>query len=247
MVVDVTEQDFEQEVVQRSRSLPVVVDFWADWCGPCKQLTPVLEKAAAAREGKVVLAKLDTDANPGIAQAFGIQGIPAVKAFRDGQVVSEFVGAQPPAMVERFFDELVPSEADALVEAGDEASLRRALELDPGRSDAAVALARMLHARGETEAALELVDPIAGDFGAEGLAARIRLERDADGLDLSEAFSALDSGETERGLDLLVDAVARADGAREELRRVVVGVLDELGVEHPLAREYRRRLASALY
>jgi putative thioredoxin len=244
-VIDVTEQDFEREVLERSRTVPVVVDFWAEWCAPCRMLGPVLEKAAAAREGDVVLVKVDTDANPGLSQVFQIQGIPAVKAFKDGEVVDEFVGAQPPTVVERFFDALVPSEADRLVAGGDEASLRRALELQPGRADAAVALARLLHDRGENEEALGLVERVPG-FQAEALAARIRLER-ADDVDVDEALAALDAGEDDRALDLLLGAIPSADGHRDDLRRLVVGVLDRLGVEHPLARDARRRLAAALY
>jgi putative thioredoxin len=244
--VDVTERNFQTAVLDRSHAVPVVVDFWAEWCGPCRQLGPVLEKAIAARAGKVELAKVDTDANQSLARAFGIQGIPAVKAFRDGQVVSEFVGAQPPAAVERFLDGLVPSEADALVAAGDEESLRRAVELEPARADAAVPLARILHARGASDKALELLERVPGSFAADGLAARIALERSADP-DLSDAFQALDGGEHERALDMLIGAVAGADGTRDDIRRVVVGVLDELGVESSLARESRRRLAAALY
>jgi putative thioredoxin len=245
-VIDVTEQDFEREVLERSREIPVVVDFWAEWCGPCRMLGPLLESAASAREGQVVLAKLDTDANQNLAAAFRIQGIPAVKAFRDGRVVDEFVGVQPPQQVERFFDGLVPSEADALVAAGDEASLRRALELEPNRADATLALAELLFRRGERDEALGLLGNVAGSFRADGLAARMRLE-DQDAVDLDEAFRALDAGDHERALDLLIGAIPSADGLRDDVRRVVVAVLDELGVEHPLARDARRRLAAALY
>ena len=245
MIFDTSEQTFEQDVIERSRELPVVVDFWAEWCAPCRQLTPVLEKLVTEREGKVALAKLDTDANQRIAAAFGIQGIPAVKAFKDGRIVSEFVGAQPPPVVERFLDELLPSEADALVASGDEAALRKSLELEPGRADAAVALARILHERGESEDALDVLGNVAGSFAADGLASRIRLEQDPV---LREAFADLDAGETEQGLDALIAAIAsNGDERREDLRRAVVGVLDTLGVEHPLARDARRKLASALY
>ena len=247
--MDVSEANFQTAVIDRSHALPVVVDFWAEWCGPCRQLGPVLERAVAGRAGKVELVKVDVDANQLLARTYQIQGIPAVKAFRDGSVAAEFVGAQPPPAVDRFLDSLLPSEADGLVEQGDEDSLRRALELEPTRDDAAVPLARILLARGEEDEALEILSRVPGSFAADGLAARIELERAGlpESPDLSEAFAALDAGDPERALDLLIAALPSADGASDRIRRVVVGLLAELGVEHPLARESRRKLASALY
>jgi putative thioredoxin len=247
VIFDVAESEFEQRVVEGSRQRPVVVDFWAEWCGPCRTLTPALEAAARKREGQVDLAKVDVDANQQLAASFGIQGIPAVKAFRDGEVADQFVGAQPPARVEEFFDRLVPSPAEQLVDDGDEQSLRKALELEPGRPDAALPLARLLLERGEREEARRLLERVPDSFQADGLAARIRLEEKM-GEQLADALAALDAGERERALDLLLEAVGQAaDGRRDDLRKVIVGVLDEFGPGDPTAGRYRRRLASVLY
>src|SRR3982074_1649778 len=132
--MDVTESNFQAAVLDRSHSLPVVVDFWAEWCAPCRQLGPVLEREASKCSGKLELVKLDVDANPTVSRSYGIQGIPAVKAFRNGRVVAEFVGAQPSAAVERFLDSLLPSEAGLLAQKGDEESLRAALKVEAGHA-----------------------------------------------------------------------------------------------------------------
>jgi putative thioredoxin len=247
-VFDVGEADFEQRVVERSREVPVVVDFWAEWCGPCKQLSPALEKAANERAGKVELAKVDVDQNQRLAASFRVQGIPSVKAFVDGRVQSEFTGAIPPARVEEFFDALVPSEADELAargaEEGDEDALRRALELDPRNRQAKSALGRLLLSNGNPQEALDLLEPAPGDFLSEGLAARARATLDGDE-GLAPAFEAWDEGDYATALERLEEELQNADGDRRDLiRRMMVGIFTELGPDNELAREHRRRLAA---
>ena len=250
MVFDVGQGEFEERVISRSREVPVVVDFWAGWCAPCRALGPALERAAVAREGRVDLAKVDVDRNQQLAQAFGVQGIPAVKAFREGRVAAEFTGAVAPAEVERFFDRIVPSDrqlaADAAIEAGDEDALRAATESDPGNPRVAAALARILLSRGEDQAALSLVEAFETDFMTAGLAARARLSLADD--EPGAAFDSWDAGDHAGALEDLQAALASAgEERREELRRVMIAIFTELGPEHQLAREHRRRLSAALY
>ena len=255
MSVPVTEDTFDQLVLQRSHELPVVVDFWADWCGPCKAVSPALEAAAASREGKLELVKVDVDSNRQLAALYRVQGIPNVKVFRDGDVVEEFTGALSPAKVEAFFDKLVPSRADDLLAAGDELSLREAAELEPGRADLAVALAQARLGRGAEEEALQAVEGHEADFAAAGIAARVRLAKAGIATD---AFAALNRGERDAGLESLIQALAELprngsaqgdldpDEARDLLRRVVVGILSEADPADPRSRSYRRKLAAAL-
>jgi putative thioredoxin len=256
-VYDVTEADFEARVVQRSYEVPVVVDFWAGWCQPCLMLGPRLERAVLARKGEVELARVDVDQAPQLAAAFGVQGIPAVKAIVDGRLVNEFVGAQPAPVVEQFIEALLPSQTElAAAEAADldpeaaAARYREILEQDPDNVAARVGLARLALDRGDPAGALELLTPVEYEPEASEPLARARLALKAS--DPSSSFGAAarqaTDGQPDQALAELLAAVREGPGERRErARELMLDVFRLLGDDHPLSRRYRRDLTSALF
>jgi len=233
-VADVTDADFQTAVVERSHQVPVVVDLWAEWCGPCKTLGPVLEKVIADSDGAVELAKVDVDTNPAVAEAFRVQSIPAVYAMVDGKVVDGFMGAQPEAAVREFVERLVPTEEQSevarLVAAGDETSLRAALEMEPGNEAAVVALAELLVDDGRTEAALELLARIPESAEVRRIAAAAR------------AGDVGDDATIVAELEQLLTMVKADEAARERY----VDLLELLSDEES-RNTWRRKLSTALF
>ncbi len=237
MAIDVTDATFQADVIDRSSTTPVVVDLWAPWCGPCRTLGPILEKVTDATNGKVVLVKVNVDENPAISQAFRVQGIPAVYALKDGQVVDGFVGAYPEHAVKEFVDKLLPTAEEsrlaALIAEGSEGSLRAALTLDPGNEDAVVGLADLLVARGDegdSEEALALLARIPESERTRKVAAKARVsERPADDYDAT--------------LSGLLGQVKGDDDARQRF----VDILELMGPDDPRTAAYRRKLTAALY
>jgi putative thioredoxin len=234
-MIDVTDATFQRDVLDRSAQVPVVVDLWAEWCGPCRTLGPILERAVAATGGAVELAKVDVDRNPHVAAAFAVQSIPAVFAIRDGKVVDSFVGAVPERSVQEFVARLEPgrSAADELVARGDEASLRAALDLEPNHAGAVVALAELLVDKGEGNEALELLHRVPETAEVRRVAARARLSG-ANGDGQEDVDSRLDS---------LLDQVKDDEAARREF----LDLLEVLGPDDPRTPRYRRALTSRLF
>lgn len=235
-MIDVTDANFQTDVLERSMTTPVVVDLWAEWCGPCKTLGPILESVVDATGGEVLLAKVDVDANPATAQAFQVQSIPAVYAVSGGKIVDGFVGAQGEDAVREFVERLLPTkeqtEVERLREIGDEASLRAALELEPDDEGAIVDLAELLVGEERGEEALEVLARIPETPETRRVAALAR----SGGNYTSDA-------DIEARLLVLLDTVKGDDDARQEF----LDLLEILGADDPRTGGYRRQLTSRLF
>ena len=274
---EVTDATFAVDVQERSKTIPVVVDFWAPWCGPCRVLGPTIEKVSEENHGKVVLCKLNTDENPRISALFRIQGIPAVKAFKDGKVIAEFTGAYPEPQVRAFFEKVIGvPPIDVTLEAQDylrsgnvaaaEESYRAILKAKPSQPDAIIGLATILLARGDTSGAEDLLERAPTDRRAKTMKHRIFL----DGFAAKHAGEPLEAEASANPRNprhryrwgVMLAANERYEEALEELiesvaidrafadgaaRKAVLAIFDILGLDSPITREYQRRLSSALF
>ncbi len=263
-VVEVTDRNFGPAVLEESKKRPVVVDFWAAWCQPCRIIGPVLERLAAEHQGRFLLGKLDVDSNPQAAQAFRIQSIPAVKAFVDGRLANEFIGAIPEQAIRQFLQTVLPTEADRLVEEAErleqagqddraETLYTQAFEADPKNVPAALGLARMATLRGDVEEARRLLVPLKPDPEAERMLAAIEITQwiqpgpNGQG-PLAQAERAAAEGRFQEALEVFLAAVRNGDGEdRDRAREAMLKVFAVLGDEDPLTLEYRRKLSAALF
>ncbi|MBJ7369277.1 MAG: thioredoxin [Ilumatobacteraceae bacterium] len=234
MSLDVTDATFQTEVVERSHTVPVIVDFWAPWCGPCKSLTPILERATAATEGQVELVKLNIDENPGATQAFHVQSIPAVFVIKDGQVIHNFTGGQSDQYVQQLVQALLPDPTQTrimeLLANGTEEALRDAVALAPGNEDAICTLADLLIRTGKAEEALTFLVRLPETDRVRKLGAMARL-----------AMNPVDN------LDVELDALLLRVKDDEVARRDYLDILETMGPSDPRTGKYRKLLTTKLF
>jgi len=274
-IQDVTAADFQQAVLQKSHDVPVVVDFWAEWCQPCKTLGPLLEKLAAESAGSFILAKVDVDTNQELAAQFNVQGIPTVIGFRGGGPVDQFTGAMPENAIQDWLTRLLPSEIDLVVDQARDAAIAgnletaerlfgAALEQQPDHQEAGTGLAALMIASGRQAEALILLGKLAATDEVEQLqaAARLSASRDTDLNELAARLSASPEDEKlrielamalaarqeyEPALDHLLGIVTARGESKDDARKAMLDIFEVLGDGHPLTSSYRRRLASALF
>jgi putative thioredoxin len=275
-VKDADTTSFPRDVVQRSREVPVVVDFWAAWCGPCRVLGPLLERLAEEYQGAFDLVKVDVDRSPQLASRFWVQGIPTVVGFRDGTATTRFTGALPEQALRQWLTEFLPSDVDHKVEeardaileddhARAEALFREALVLDARHQEAGGGLAALLIAQGRSPEALDLLDTLSPTPEIQKLQAAARLTVAEPRGDLAELESRLaenpgdegtrlrlaqalaSGGEFEPALDHLLSVVRTRGEKWDEARRAMLDIFEVLGNEHPLTQAYRRALSNELF
>lgn len=272
-ILDVNEATFESEVVLRSHQTPVVVDFWATWCGPCSMLTPILERQAIESGGGFYLAKVNVDESPNLAIRYGVRGIPAVKAFVDGEVVAEFVGAQPETRVNLFIQNLVPSQADKELEGAQsllatrhwpdaEKAFSEAYQADDSNAAAALGLVKAQLMQGKGSQALRVLNrfPAGSEWAAaEGLKPLAELlseverseppsDEEALAASLHQAARLIGRGNLPAAMDGLLDILRQDKRHREGLpKQVMLALFTLLGDDDPVTREYRDELASVLF
>ncbi len=276
-VIDSTDATFAQDVIQRSHELPVIVDCWAPWCGPCRILGPILEKLAYERDGQVQLVKVNTDENPQVAQALQVEGIPAVFAFVGGQLVNKFVGAIPEEQVRAFYDSLIPSEADIKAAEGyrmmqeNQIPIARlhfeaALEENPDHEPAGVGLAAILIRMGETERAAELANRWPNHPMSKSVLTSMELTAALDGYEADEIRQAVAANPDDpmaryrhgcllavesqwiEALDEMLESVRLDKTAGDEAaRKTLLGIFGMLGDDQPVVAEYRKKLGRLLF
>ena len=234
MAIDVLDETFQKEVIDKSMIFPVIVDLWAPWCGPCKTLGPILEKLVAATKGQVILAKVDVDKCPQIAQAFQAQSIPAVYAMKDGKILDGFVGAQPEHVVSEFVNKLLPEvvvvDVRALLAKGDEASLRQAFEAEPANEAVVIALAELLVSRNDCAAALEILKTIPETDRVRVAVAAARA-----------AFVPVDD------YDGVLTQLLERVKSEEEAKKSYFDLLEKMGPNDPRTADYRKKLTARLF